>query len=81
MEEATDTQMLDLHFHRAGAYIAAGRDLECFCKEHIDGLLVLIDCLYRQGLARLEVMPASKNVRGAQPPQSDDGSYLTGTGD
>lgn len=53
LEDAQDLQALEIHFHRAGAYIAAIRDLEVSSTGQTDGLLLVIDMIYRQGLARL----------------------------
>ena len=57
LENARDVCELELHFHRAGAYIAAVRDVEGICVEQTNGLLVVIDLIYQHGLSRLEGTP------------------------
>ena len=53
IEDAPDLQHLDLHFHRAGAYVSAARDLGALPSEQIQALLITFDHLYRRGLARM----------------------------
>jgi len=55
MEDAPDAQRLELHFCRAGAYIAAARDMEALPSEQINALLAVFDHLYRRGLMQLAV--------------------------
>lgn len=59
MEDAADVQLLELHFCRAGAYIAAARDMEALPSEQINALLAVFDHLYRHGLIRLSVSKLS----------------------
>lgn len=53
IENANDLRALDLHFHRAGAYIAAVQDFKGIVDEEIYGLLFLIDQLHQHGVRRL----------------------------
>ena len=49
---------LDLHHGRAGAYLAALRDLEVLAREDLDGVFLVLDRLYQAQFNRLGMLGA-----------------------
>lgn len=58
IQRASDLASLDLHHGRAGAYLAALRDLEVLAREDLDGVFLVLDRLYQAQFSRLGMLGA-----------------------
>lgn len=56
IRRANDLVSLDLHHGRAGAYLAALRDLEVLPREELDGVFLVLDRLYQAQFNRLGLL-------------------------
>ncbi len=53
MDRALDLTTLELHFHRAGSYLAALNDVQVISAENLQGCTLVLDRLYREHFCRL----------------------------
>lgn len=53
MDRAQDLPSLELHFHRAGAYLAALNDVQAISGASLQGCTLVLDSLYREHSRRL----------------------------
>lgn len=53
MDRALDLTSLELHFRRAGTYLAALNDVQAISAENFQGCALVLDSLYHEHFRRL----------------------------